>query len=113
MPKAKSEYLEYIAEQLEGMGELSSRAMFGGYCLYQDKIPFAIIADDQLYFKVGVSNQSDYEAAGSKPFTYAGKKGKPVSLSYWEVPSEVLEDVDTLLEWARKAYDVALAVKRK
>ena len=39
----------------------------------------------------------------SEPFSYQ-KKGKTINISNWRVPVEVLEDADTLIDWALKAY---------
>jgi len=47
-----------------------------------------------------------------KPFTYTGK-GKPVAMSYWELPEALYDDPDSFSEWAGKAFEVALKAKRK
>ena len=103
MPK-RSEYLEYLLELLHPLGSITARAMFGGFGIYRDGIIFAIVIADTLYFKTIAANQNDYTAAGSQPFTYRKRNGKTYTLSYWEVPLEVIEDQDTLLIWARKAH---------
>ncbi len=75
--------------------------MFGGYGLYLDGKIFGLIADEVLYFKTDGSNRPEYEARGSRPFTYETAKGRRVAMSYWEVPSEILEDVQLVAEWAK------------
>jgi DNA transformation protein len=107
MPK-HSEYLTYLLELLTPLGQVTSRSMFGGYGIYRDGVMFALVAYETLHFKVTADNQADYAQAGSQPFTYSKKDGKVAVMSYWEVPLEVLEDQDQLLEWARKAYATAL-----
>ena len=82
------------------MGNLLARAG-----IYFDGLFFALIADDVLYFKVGDSNRSDYEAAGMEAFRPFADK--PNVMSYYEVPIEVLENKDRLGEWAQKALQVA------
>ena len=100
MPPLADDYLYYVLEQLDGVGEVSARRMFGGYGLYLDGAFFAIISrDNVLYIKVDAATRADYEALGMQQF-------KP--LHYYEVPVEVLEDRAQLDVWARKAYDVAL-----
>ena len=99
------EYLTYVIDQLECVGPVQARRMFGGAGLYCDGLFFALVADDVLYFKVDDSNRSDYESAGmgaSRPFP-----DKPNIMQYYEVPIEALENRDTLYDWARKALDVA------
>ena len=100
------EYRDYVLDILAPFGDITSRAMFGGYSLYKYGVIFAIIADDVLYFKGGDSNRADYVAMGSEPFSYEAK-GKRVSMSYWQVPLEVMEDGVELARWAEKAYGVA------
>jgi DNA transformation protein len=112
MPK-HSEYLDYTLELLAPLGQITSRSMFGGYGIYRDGVIFAIVIDETLYFKVTADNQADYMQAGSQPFTYSKSDGKTATMSYWEVPLEVLEDQDQLLAWARKAYATALKNKKK
>jgi DNA transformation protein len=93
------EYIEYILDQLDDMGEINVIRMFGGAGLYLDGIFFAIVADDTLYFKVDDSNKPDYLAAGMQKFH---------TLRYYEVPPDVLEDSETVKEWAERAVAVAI-----
>jgi DNA transformation protein len=99
------EYLIYVIDQLECIGPIQSRRMFGGAGLYFDGLFFALIADDILYFKVDDSNRPDFEAADMdtfKPFP-----DKPKVMQYYEVPIDVLENKSTLRQWAEKAVEVA------
>lgn len=99
------EYMTYVIDQLEAVGPVQARRMFGGAGLYLDGLFFALIADDVLYFKVDDSNRSDYEDAGMGPFRPF--PDKPNIMQYYEVPIEVLENRDTLRDWAQKILDVA------
>jgi DNA transformation protein len=101
----KNEFLEYILELLEPMGEISSGRMFGGYVVRQNELPIALIFSDD-------TNRQDFITAGSTPLTY-NKKGKTITVSNWKVPTEVLEDEITLMAWAYKAYDVSLRAHKK
>lgn len=98
-----SPYCGYIVDLLSVYGNITARKMFGGYGIYQNGIIVGIIAEDELYFKVDESNQSDYEEFFSEAFVY-NKQGKMVSMSYWKVPLEVLEDENMLSSWLRKSY---------
>ena len=99
------EYLTYVLDQLECAGPVQAKRMFGGVGLYLDGLFFALIADDVLYFKVDDSNRPDYEAAGMGPFRPF--PDKPNVMQYYEVPIDVLEDRDSLRDWAQKALRVA------
>lgn len=103
--KSTSEYLDYVMEKLSPLGQIKSRAMFGGYGIFHEGVMFALIADDNLYFKVNESNRDDYRKAGSQPF--------PHGISYWEVPAEVLEDDSELHEWAKSSLAIAHDLARK
>lgn len=108
---ASREYCDYVLDILSHIEGINARGMFGGFGLYKSGAMFALIADDVLYYKVGPTNKADYEDAGSEPFTYSGKN-KPIQMSYWQVPEDVLEDQDDLAEWTRKACEVALKAKK-
>lgn len=108
----QNQYLEYVLDILSPLGDITYRSMFGGVGLYYRGLIFAIIADDVLYFKVSDDNRVDYEAMGSEPFTYMGKE-KPVKISYWKVPEEIMENSEELQEWVEKAYQVSLKSEKK
>jgi len=107
-----TEYKAFLEELFAGFGPVTIRHMFGGGGVYHDGIMFALIADDTLYLKADETTRADFEAEGMGPFVYSGK-GKPVAMSYWELPEELYDDPDVFAEWARKAFDVALRAKRK
>ena len=104
------EYCDFVLDLLLPLGGVSARRMFGGFGLFKSGLMFGIIIDDVLYFKTGGSNRAAYEAAGTEPFRYAAK-GKSVTLSYWSVPAEVLDDSDAALAWADKACRAARQAK--
>jgi DNA transformation protein len=99
------EYLQFALDQLDSLGHVTAKRMFGGAGLYLGSVFFGIIADDVLYLKVDDSNRPDYEAAGMGPFRPFG--GKSYAMQYYQVPVDVLEDRDALREWAQKAVAVA------
>ena len=97
---------EYVmSEVFAGINGISSRPMFGGFGIYRDGVFFALIGEGELYFKVDDSNQADYEKRGSKPFIYTGHKGKDVTMSYWLLPEEIMEDRDKLVKWVEKSIE--------
>jgi DNA transformation protein len=108
----KDEFLQYVLEQLAGLGRVSGRRMFGGVGLYHGELIFGLIARDTLYFKVSDANRPDYEARGMGRFRpYPDKPHW--SMTYYEVPADVLEDADECSAWARKSATAgAVAVKR-
>jgi len=87
--------------------------MFGGHCLYRDGIPFAIVFDDTLYFKVDDSNLDDFLRHGIRDSIRAFEKDKSLTISYYEVPIDIMEDSDALCLWANKAFEVALRARER
>ena len=108
-------FRDFVLDQLAPLPQLWSKTMFGGLGLYSGECFFGIVAADELFFKVDLSNRAAYEAAGSEPFRPVA--ARPVSMSYWRVPIEVLEDSGELATWAlaaiRAAGNARLKPKRK
>jgi DNA transformation protein and related proteins len=102
------DFISYVIEQLSPFTRVTSRRMFGGVGLYANDLFFGLIASDTLYFKVDGSNRADYEQRGSKPFCPFPDKSD-FSMSYYDLPADLLEDADELSRWARKSVAVALA----
>ena len=105
-------YASYILDLLEPLGNIKARKMFGGFGIYKDGVFFALIADNILYFKVDNNNRSLYESMGSKPFSYEGKNKKIVTMSYWEVPVDILENSTKLAQWVQQAVKAASLAKK-
>ncbi|MFT4537839.1 MAG: DNA transformation protein [Planctomycetota bacterium] len=104
------ETLDYVLEQLAGLGELSARKMFGGVGLYCDGLFFALIGRGTLYMKVDDSNRAMYEAKDCEAFR--PDPDKPQSMNYYELPVDVLERPDLAREWAQPSVEIARAAKK-
>lgn len=106
MPVSAS-FVEYVREQLSGLGAVTSRRMFGGVGLYCAGRFFGLIDDDTLYFKVDDRNRPDYLARGMAPFRPYRDRPE-VSMTYFQVPVEVIEDAELLAQWARAGVRAAV-----
>jgi len=107
-----ADFLAYVLEQLAGLGNVTSRRMFGGVGIYRDGAFFALIDDDVLYLKVGAHNRAEFEARGMGPFRPF--KDKPTySMNYYELPADVLEDADECIVWARRSLAIATVARPK
>ena len=104
----QTQYLAYILEQLEGLGRLRSRRMFGGVGLYSGELFFGLIDDDTVFFKSDASNSADYIARNMPRFMPFPTRPEAV-LAYHQVPADIIEDGEALGIWARKSVAVALA----
>ena len=96
------DFFRYVLEQLSGLRGVASRRMFGAVGLYNDGAFFGLISSDVLYFKVGDANRADYEARGMGQFRPYRDRPQ-ISMSYDEVPAEVLEDADECMLWAQRS----------
>jgi DNA transformation protein len=105
--RVTSEFRDFVLDQLARVPQLEHKRMFGGIGLYSGETFFAIVAADELFFKVDDTNRAAYEAAGSAPFRPV--VDRPVSMSYWRVPIEVVEDPAELGVWAKDAIRAATA----
>ncbi|MEK6684742.1 MAG: TfoX/Sxy family protein [Nitrospirota bacterium] len=99
-------FKEFVLDQLRELDGLTSRAMFGGYGLYRDGAFFGIIFKGRLYFKTDAATVKEYTRRAMKPFR---PNTKQTLKAYYEVPVEIIEDTDRLIEWAKKALTVLKA----
>ena len=100
-------FASYVAELMQPLGQVRSRAMFGGFGIFLDGVMFALIADSVLYLKADKETEKDFTENGLEPFTYR-KKGKKFKMSYFQAPEETLENDQEMNYWASKAYQAAL-----
>jgi DNA transformation protein len=101
------EFVEYIIEILEPFGNIKARKMFGGYGIYKNMLMFALIADNELYFKADSDTAKYFKSQDLEPFTYQAK-GKLIALSYYKISPEIIEDGELLTKYFNMAYSSAL-----
>ncbi len=112
MAKKDTGFHDFIMSDVLGqIPGVKSRAMFGGWGVYKDGIIFALIDDGKLYFKVGDENKEDFEKFGSGPFKYTMPNGKVTSMSYYELPEQIMEDKEEILNWTNKSVQISLKKK--
>lgn len=96
----------FVLEQLRRAAPaIRDRSMFGGVGVYSGDAFFALLDDDVVYFKVDDTNRPHFEAQGMGPFRPFGPDGE--AMQYYEVPADLLEDMDTLTVWTEQAIAVA------
>lgn len=101
-------FVELVLDQLRGLPGVTWRRMFGGYGFYAGGLFFAVVWDDRLYLKTDDAGEAAFRERGMGPFTYEGGALK----SLYEVPADVLEDADELVEWARRAVTCARSARQ-
>src|SRR5262245_22539372 len=103
--KVGDAFRSYVLDQLEEVGDVVAKAMFGGFGLYHDGVFFGILAGDRLYLRVDAKSLPAYREAKSRPFKPF--PGRPGSKKYYETPLAVLESPIELAAWARRSIDAA------
>ncbi len=106
-----SEYLDYVHDQLSGLGGVTSRRMFGGAGLYCDEFFFALVDNDTLYLRVNDSNRADFTSRAMGQFR-PYPESPQLSTTYYETPADVLEDAAALVAWARRSVAAAMAAAK-
>ena len=91
---------DFIQDQIQGLGEVEFRHMFGGYGLYRGDVFFGILYKDRLYFRTDQASRQAYVDRGMRPFRPSVKQ---TLKNYYEVPPDIVEDSEALVAWARKA----------
>ena len=95
-------FKDYVLDQLRELPGVTARGMFGGFGLYAGTIFFGIVSGGRVYFKTTEATRAAYEERGMQPF----RPTETQTLKrYYEVPAEVVEDAELLVEWAERALD--------
>ena len=105
-------FVVFCLDVLSVVGSVRARGMFGGHGIYLGEVMFALVANDVLYLKVDKETSATFRAAESEPFVYHGKQGKPVTMSYWEMPLEGFESPERAEHWASLAIEAAQRAKQ-
>ena len=97
------EFVHYICEQLDGLGAVRSRKMFGDYMVYLNEKPVMIICDDRAMVK-------------TLPCLAELLAGRPTQPPYEGARDHYLldpDDRDTLREAARMAEEAIPLPKKR
>jgi len=79
--------------------------------VYSGTTFFALVDDDVLYFKVDDQSRPRFEERGMRPFRPFGEEGEV--MQYYEVPADVIEDIDALRGWGAEAVAVGRRAKAR
>lgn len=97
-----------IEEMFEPLGPVSIRRMFGGKGIYHNGLIVAIEIYGEILLKADSVSVPQFAAAGARQWIYENKKGTPVSMPYWSIPEEALDDPDEMKKWTQLAYAAAV-----
>ncbi len=101
---ASPEAFAFARELFEGLGDVTTRRLFGGYAFYHHGEGFAMLmGDDRIYLKAQGCFAEALAAEGSQEFSYARKDGRRVKIGYWSLPDPALDDPEAACALARRA----------
>ncbi len=95
--------IAWVTEALEPVGPVTLRKMMGGATLYCGGTIFAIVADDQLWFKADKDSDALWDEAECPRFTYTMGEGRTGSMNYRRAPEDVYDDAEAMRDWAAPA----------
>ncbi len=108
------ELIKWLEDVFSVVPDTTIRKMFGGVGVFRDRLMFALaFSDGRIAFKADGETTADFIAEACEEWRYERKDGKITKMGYWYIPERIVDDPDELLEWAAKAFDVAMRADRK
>ncbi len=98
---------EFLIDLFADFGAVTIRRMFSGYGISADGTNFALALRAGLYFRADEVTIPQFEAEGSKPFSYQTRARTVTVNSYWQLPARLFDDTEELSTWARAALAAA------
>lgn len=97
---------ESLEDLFQPFGRVFVRRMFGGYGIFADGVMFALFARGQLFLKADEASARRFADAGCDEFLYR-RGDRTISLGYWTMPDDALDDATELIAWSGIALEVA------
>lgn len=105
---ASKEFVEYVLDLLQPLGEIKTSRMFGGVLLKVKGRQLGVLFSETVYFKVTDAKlQERYSNEGSKQFTYTrrDKKDPVVIKNWWTVPDRAMDSSDEMVQLAQEVLE--------
>ena len=97
-----ADYIEYVCQQLSGLGIVRTRKMFGDYLVYVDEKPAVLVCDNIAYIKKHpVINAMMKDAEYGCPYSGA-KEHYILNIEHKDKAEEVLRTLLPVLAFAKK-----------
>ena len=98
---------DFLIDLFSDFGPVTIRPMFSGFGISADGTNFALALRAGLYFRADEQTIAQFEAEGSKPFSYQTRARTVTVNSYWQLPERLYDDPEDLTGWARAALAAA------
>ena len=110
---ASDSFAEFLREQLEPLGHVTLRRMFGKTGVFCDGLMLGMVRDETMYFRVDEENRDTFKEAEAFPPLNYEKGGAAIDLAFWRAPERLFDDADEFVTWARAALGAARRVAAK
>ena len=99
-----AEEIAFATDLFAGLGDITTRRMMGGLCLYHQGTIFAIAHGDMGLMIKGAGAFADrLDAMGCTRWTYSRDGAKQVAMPYWSLPDSAQDDPAEAVALAREA----------
>jgi DNA transformation protein and related proteins len=98
---------DFLIDLFAGFGPVAIRRMFSGFGISADGTNFALALRGGLYLRADEHTIPQFEAEGSKPFSYQTRAKTVTVNSYWQLPERLYDDPEEMTGWARAALSAA------
>jgi DNA transformation protein len=98
---------DFLIDLFAGFGPVAIRRMFSGFGISADGTNFALALRGGLYLRADEQTIPQFEAEGSKPFSYQTRAKTVTVHSYWQLPERLYDDPEGMTGWARAALSAA------
>ncbi len=99
------EFVAYILDLLQPLGDIQMSRMFGGAVMKVGNTQLGVLFQDKVYFKViDIKLQERYKKEGSQQFTYTrkDKKDRVVIKNWWSVPEGAMDNSEEMVKLAKE-----------
>lgn len=99
-----AEEIAFATDLFSGLGDLSTRRMMGGLCLYHRGTIFALVHSELgILIKGAGAFIDELEERGCTRWTYTRKDGAAAAMPYWTLPPGCEDDPEAATDLARAA----------
>ena len=111
--KKSTDFHDFIVfDLLSRLDDITSQHMMSGWCIYSNRIPFAAIIENRLYLKTkNPETIEELKSFESEKFHYEKKDGRIVSMNYWSMPDEKLDDMEFVQKMCEQVIEENLPTK--
>ncbi|CUH80419.1 TfoX/Sxy family protein [Tropicibacter naphthalenivorans] len=99
-----AEEIAFAKDLFSGLGDLTTRKMMGGLCLYHQGTIFAIVHGDMGIMLKGAGDfVQRLEDLGCTRWEYTRKDGAHAAMPYWTLPDSAQDDPTEAVALAQEA----------